>query len=1615
MLSISAGSDPGYLTKEIGEGREHYYLRSIGEENGEPPGYWLGDGAAELGLQPGAELDNDVFTDLFSDFIDPRRRDEMYRRLAEIPHAKGSEEYARAEKAIRNDARLGSAPKNFEKAYEKRLAARLEKARADLPDEIDLTPEQVRSIELSVRKEAPTARMYYDLTFSAPKSWSVYHASLQVKALEAREAGDTETADRYSQQAEQVWDAWKTGVQAGIEHMQAEAGYSRAGHHGEKVNGRTTGRYVEARGFICGAFAQHTSRNDDPQLHVHVPVLNKVKTVDVDPATGQERTVWRSLDGTGLFRNKQAAGHLAERVAEQELERTMSVRVQMRPDGKAREIVGISQEQRDLHSSRRVAIKEGVAELARAYEERHGVPPSPYVLARMSEDVTLDQRQVKKHDAPARTALLERWEQQSQDRFREGLSEVPAQVAWESHLHELHRPAREFDPALVQQRAIEAVQDAKATWTRPDLLVELNRQLPDTLGGLDGHQVRDLLNQLADEVLDPAAGNGVTRATAPGLVEIPRELQRQDGSFVFEPNPKTHDRYATEEHLATEERLAAFAGSRGGTAVPQELVEQVLERRGLTGRQADFVRSAATSGRAADVLVGPAGAGKSYALAVLTEVWEAHEGGQVMGLASGQRAADVLAAEGIGNVANIDMLLAKNRALAEGRDVADAEKYRIPTGALVIVDEAGMTSTRGLDEVRALIEAAGSKMILSGDHFQLSAIGAGGMFAQLSGELPGVHVLEEVRRFRDVDEWGRTTVRQWEADASLKLREGDTAALGVYEDYGRFRGGSAEEMQQRAYQGWLTDHLEGRNPLLIAGDNTQVAELAARAREDLVRAGRVETDGVSLRTGADVGVETKAGRGDLIQMRKNDRTITSAGGAFAVNRLTATVTDVDDDGGLTVRLEDGGRLRLPPSYVHNQVELAYACTVHGAQGRTVGTCHSLIDGQTDREALYVSLTRGEGGNWGYVITHEMGDGIREEDVPHHLVLLDAALQRSNADQSATQYIREEMERREHLAVLEPVWSGVKDQRAEARYGRVLLQTLGAHEYATLTSEEAYGSLMRLARQVEEAGHDVEDMLRRTALSREFDTADSNSKVMHYRLTNAWNLARQDQARVEKAEQHQAVREQEQRAEETAGLVNTGALPEGTGEQAAFDAAAPGVSEQPGADLWQEDLLRQALVVQQMPVAHAGQDTEVWHRQVAEREAHMETTDSYTARTPDLDGDLGRMMREWAAEMDARVERLGQRVAEQQPHWAIERLGPVPDDPIKRAAWEQRAGRVERYREAHGHADERNAIGQAPPDGAVEARADWERARRALGVDGRAADVARASDEQLRQTIQAYEREEEWAPPHVAEDLQQTALARRDYADQAVQMELRAKEIAEQEAAEHEETVTGALMEVQTVQGTIRMADQEAQALALQQAHVLQAEIDPSERQKEIEERAQTSREVSETMAAREEKLREVHETRGQWHVATELAREDAEHAAIELERRAPEPDSNAEPHSEARAEDASTAATQPSQEEVEAHLAQALWQAREAQRILTERAQEREQDVDAESKAPEQAEELDRERRDVGLAEDYARIGSSLAYADHDLTAAGQAPQPEPEPAPQELASPEMPEPDIEP
>ncbi len=337
---------------------------------------------------------------------------------------------------------------------------------------------------------------------------------------------------------------------------------------------------------------------------------------------------------------------------------------------------------------------------------------------------------------------------------------------------------------------------------------------------------------------------------------VPRRYQRPDGSSRLRPESRTA--YTTQALLDAEARLLEAGRATNGPSVPVATVAAVADANlpgrayGLSLDQAVAVEKVATSGRVLDVLVGPAGTGKSTTMAGLRAAWEAEHGpGSVVGLAPSAAAAEVLAQElGIAteNTAKwltewrrIPELVARRGRLAErlytspGPLSPGAQKLRaalaaldddiaarkLRPGQLVVVDEASLAGTFSLDELVSAAQGAGAKVLLAGDWAQLSAVDAGGAFGLLVRDRAELAPqLSEVRRFR----------HEWEKVASTELRLGRAEAVGAYEAHGRVSGGGRAEVLERLYQSWKADVTAGKSSLMIAPDAATVAELNRRAR-----------------------------------------------------------------------------------------------------------------------------------------------------------------------------------------------------------------------------------------------------------------------------------------------------------------------------------------------------------------------------------------------------------------------------------------------------------------------------------------------------------------------------------------------------------------------------------------------------------------------------------------------------------------------------------------------------------------------------------------------------------------------------------------------------------------
>src|SRR5690606_11424187 len=66
-----------------------------------------------------------------------------------------------------------------------------------------------------------------------------------------------------------------------------------------------------------------------------------------------------------------------------------------------------------------------------------------------------------------------------------------------------------------------------------------------------------------------------------------------------------------------------------------------------------------------------------------------------------------------------------------------------------------------------------------------------------------------------------------------------------------------------------------------------------------------------------------------------------------------------------------GHRALPPQYVYEHVELAYATTAYGAQGQTVDTAHLLLTETTGAASAYVAMTRGRHRNTAHLVAKDV--------------------------------------------------------------------------------------------------------------------------------------------------------------------------------------------------------------------------------------------------------------------------------------------------------------------------------------------------------------------------------------------------------------------------------------------------------------------------------------------------------------------------------------------------------------------------------------------------------------------------------------------------------------------
>lgn len=358
------------------------------------------------------------------------------------------------------------------------------------------------------------------------------------------------------------------------------------------------------------------------------------------------------------------------------------------------------------------------------------------------------------------------------------------------------------------------------------------------------------------------------------------------------------------------------------------------------------------------VVEGAAGAGKTTALRT-TQALLARWGRQLVVVTPTLKAAEVAAAETGAQGHSAAWLIHQHgwHWDADGHwarepNPSPGASARLRRGDLLLVDEAGMLDQ---DTARALLtiaDEAGARIAFVGDQHQLPAVGRGGVLdhAIAWAHPTAVVTLETVHRFADPEY----------ADLSLRMRKGDDPEA-VFDELERrglivVHGSEVERTAALTEAGAVGD-------MVIASRREEVAHLNAAIREQRIRGDRPAATIITA-TGEQIGV------GDRVATRRNDPDLQIA------NRQTWIVGGIGANGGLTLRSHGRDR-HVPAEYAAQFVELAYATTVHGAQGDTVNRAHFALNETTGAAAAYVAMTRGRERNVAHLVAESVDDARQQ--------------------------------------------------------------------------------------------------------------------------------------------------------------------------------------------------------------------------------------------------------------------------------------------------------------------------------------------------------------------------------------------------------------------------------------------------------------------------------------------------------------------------------------------------------------------------------------------------------------------------------------------------------------
>ena len=472
-----------------------------------------------------------------------------------------------------------------------------------------------------------------------------------------------------------------------------------------------TGRLVRAgnQKTVAATFLHDTSRNLDPQLHTHAVLANMVRGED-----GK----WRTMANEGLYRNQKLIGMIYRSELAGGLMKLGYEVEKTHADGRF-EIAGVSRRVIEAFSTRRAEIEAAVAERS---ADGSGTAANPRLAERAALMTRASKRDVDKE------SLREHWKEQARTL---GLDFSASNEASRESGEVIRKSRADVSMSASESKSLatEAIKwavahlsEREAVFSRSDLLAAALSWMPGMVSV-----------EQAERAVDG--------------------LRKENGLYVA-PAFHTGDGLTTDRALADEREtigLMREGQDRGRPVMRSWSVTARLHKGPLTEGQKEAVKLILSARDRVVGVQGYAGTGKTTMLNRARALAE-KQGYRMEGLAPSASAAGTLNTEAGIQAETLQMFLARNAGITEGRLTGKAEKalrekFR---RTILVVDEGSLASTV---QARNLLRVAKAlripRVVLVGDQKQLDAVDAGKPFFQLQQEGMKTAVMDEILRQRD--------------------------------------------------------------------------------------------------------------------------------------------------------------------------------------------------------------------------------------------------------------------------------------------------------------------------------------------------------------------------------------------------------------------------------------------------------------------------------------------------------------------------------------------------------------------------------------------------------------------------------------------------------------------------------------------------------------------------------------------------------------------------------------------------------------------------------------------------------------------------------------------------